>query len=229
MKTVLFVDDDPDFLKVMVKAFQLWSKGAFQADSADSVGAALVKLESMSVDLVVSDLNMPVIDGVQFLRLLGRKYPQVHKIMLTGYASDPDVKNCSASGAELILEKPKNHVELDNVFQALKEILESAEPGKADTLKQANLKELLELFCNGGATLILEIASKDLSGKVFVEKGAIIHAETNEGSSGIEAFRQLMALTEGDYQILAYESPPKVSITESWQRVLKAADSSEEE
>ena len=217
MKTVLFVDDDIDFLNLMSKAFQLWTETEVRIESATTVGAALVKLESMPVDLIVSDLNMPIIDGAQFMRLLNRKYPRVHKVMLTGFLGDPGLTSCSASGAELILEKPRHPAELDTIFFAIREILEAENVvhGKGGH-QQADLNQLLEMFCNGGATLILEISSTTEKGYLYVEKGFVTHAETQGGKIGMEAFCALMTLPDGNFKITAYEPPPSVSIRANW-------------
>ena len=76
--------------------------------SAESAGKALSFLQKERVDLVVLDIQMPVIDGLQFLNLVHRKYPNLQKVVLTGYAQDNYRAACLSGGADLFLEKTQN-------------------------------------------------------------------------------------------------------------------------
>lgn len=81
--TLLFVDDESSILSSLNRLFR--PKG-YRILTAGSGADGLAILEKESVDLVVSDMRMPVMDGAQFLEQVRDRWPQVVRILLTGYA-----------------------------------------------------------------------------------------------------------------------------------------------
>ena len=79
---VLHVDDDSDLLEVSKTI--LIEEGIFEIDTASCVDDALKKLESLNFDVVVSDYDMPVKDGLMFLRQLRDKKNEIPFILFTG-------------------------------------------------------------------------------------------------------------------------------------------------
>src|SRR3989442_15953146 len=87
-KKILFVDDEVallDLLRAMMTGF---SGGTWEVLVAEEVSKALAILQTDRIDLLVIDIHMPLVDGVQFLNLLQRKYPNILKVILTGDATD---------------------------------------------------------------------------------------------------------------------------------------------
>ncbi|QPF75929.1 response regulator [Roseateles sp. DAIF2] len=81
--TILFVDDEPSILSALRRLFR---PEGYRVLLAESATAALALLETEPVDLVVSDMRMPVMDGAQFLEQVRRRWPELVRILLTGYA-----------------------------------------------------------------------------------------------------------------------------------------------
>lgn len=79
---VLFVDDEEQILKSIKRRVM---DQPFISYFADSVERALNILENNEIAVVVTDLKMPNINGVEFLKILGDKYPDIVKIVLSGY------------------------------------------------------------------------------------------------------------------------------------------------
>jgi response regulator RpfG family c-di-GMP phosphodiesterase len=81
--TLLCVDDEPSILSSLRRLFRPHGYRIFLAES----GAAGLKiLETESVDLVISDMRMPEMDGATFLKAVRERWPRVVRILLTGYA-----------------------------------------------------------------------------------------------------------------------------------------------
>jgi YesN/AraC family two-component response regulator len=99
-RRILFVDDDPQFLQMIDRVMRLWSKGIWEVVTAPSASAALAILQDQAVNLAVIDVCMPVVDGLQFLSIVNRRYPDLQKVVLTGYATDAYRSACLANGAE---------------------------------------------------------------------------------------------------------------------------------
>ncbi len=83
LPTVLCVDDEPNILSALKRLFR--GKG-WQTLTADSAQAGLALLQTQSVDLVISDMRMPEMDGAQFLAEVRTRWPATLRLLLTGYA-----------------------------------------------------------------------------------------------------------------------------------------------
>jgi CheY-like chemotaxis protein len=121
-KSILLVDDDRAFLEMLAELMDTQQAGAWEIHLATSTAQALSMLRERSVDLVVLDLEMPVVDGIQFLRLLERKYPGLRKAVLTGHGDPARRTECMEHGAELFLEKPQTADGYESVLAALFEL-----------------------------------------------------------------------------------------------------------
>ena len=103
--TVLVVDDDPDLLEVLVIIFE--GEG-FKVFSAGDGGEAINLVKSKNIDVVVSDIRMPTVGGVELLKQIKQHNP--HKpivIFVTGF-SDITEKQALEAGASAIFTKPFN-------------------------------------------------------------------------------------------------------------------------
>ena len=81
--TILLVDDEPSILSALRRLLRPQGYKILMAEGG-AAGLALMALES--VDLVVSDMRMPEMDGVQFLEQVRERWPGTVRVMLTGYA-----------------------------------------------------------------------------------------------------------------------------------------------
>jgi two-component system, OmpR family, response regulator len=81
---VLVVDDEDDFLQIFIKRLQARNMDVAGVESGEK---ALELLEKGSFDVVILDVKMPGMDGVDVLREMKRKWPLMEVIMLTGHAS----------------------------------------------------------------------------------------------------------------------------------------------
>jgi len=81
--TVLFVDDEPSILSALRRLVR--SQG-YRVLLAEGGRAGLALLEAQAVDLVVSDMRMPEMDGAAFLEQVRQRWPEAGRILLTGYS-----------------------------------------------------------------------------------------------------------------------------------------------
>jgi len=81
--TVLFVDDEPSILSALRRLFRAH---AMPVQVANSAAEALALLQQHPVDVVVSDMRMPQMDGVAFLEQVRLRWPDTLRLLLTGYA-----------------------------------------------------------------------------------------------------------------------------------------------
>jgi DNA-binding NtrC family response regulator len=112
---VLLVDDEGEFLDTLVKRIQ---KRNVNAKGVRSGEEALAFLEKNPVDVVVLDVRMPGMDGIETLRALKRQHPLTEVIMLTGHASLEVAIEGMELGAFDYLMKP---VEIDDLLYKLQD------------------------------------------------------------------------------------------------------------
>ena len=82
--TVLFVDDEGEFLEILMKRMNKRNVNVIGVNSGED---AILRLEQDSVDVVVLDVKMPGMGGIETLRQIKERYPLVEVIMLTGHAN----------------------------------------------------------------------------------------------------------------------------------------------
>jgi len=102
---ILLVDDETAFLDAMRRRL---SKRGFDVETAESGMDAMEILEDMhgSIEVVVLDVKMPGLDGIETLREVKRKYPMVEVVMLTGHATVDSAIEGMKLGAFDYLMKP---------------------------------------------------------------------------------------------------------------------------
>ncbi len=108
-EVILVVDDSPDTLEVLQRNLESQGYVVFTALNASD---AIRLLESTDVDLVVTDLKMPGVSGLELVRHVRENLKDTEVMMITGYASVQGAVKAVKSGAEEYLAKPFTDEEL---------------------------------------------------------------------------------------------------------------------
>jgi DNA-binding NtrC family response regulator len=116
VKRILVVDDEEN---TRIGLSKLLSQEGFQVESAANGNDALEMLGQHKINLVISDINMPDMNGLVFLRELGRKFPSTNVIMMTAYGGVESYLEAMNLGAYEYLHKP---VRLDELRSVMKKI-----------------------------------------------------------------------------------------------------------
>lgn len=222
-KQFLFVDDDAEFLTGIRDFFGALSQGSWEIHLAQNHAQAFAALQKQKMDLIVVDIGMPVVDGVQFLRLLNRTHPGQQVVMLTALATKEHRKECLEMGALLFLEKPTAPGGYESIFAALDALAaSSASEGFRGVMRRLGLQEVLQMECLGTKSSILEIFTTKARGRIYIKDGVILHAE--KGSvQGEVALYSLLALRGGEFNLRPFEEPPQRTIQGQWEFLLMEA------
>ncbi|MDH3391023.1 MAG: response regulator [Desulfobulbaceae bacterium] len=113
--SVLLVDDEEQFLQALSE--RLTNRG-LQVDSVTSGEEAVVQVENKNFDAVVLDLAMPGINGIETMKRIKEKRPDLEIIILTGHATVKVGIEAMKLGAEDFLEKP---VDLNVLLERIRE------------------------------------------------------------------------------------------------------------
>jgi CheY-like chemotaxis protein/glycine cleavage system H lipoate-binding protein len=140
---VLVVDDEQIVLDSVRKHLR---KENYSVHSALSVREALGKMEKTPMDIILTDLMMPDIDGLEFVAMVKRDFPQTPMIMVTGYATINTALQATQLGAFDYIAKPFTKKELLGVLTRAADIVRAAE--KAPAEKQAGQAPKLETTAN---------------------------------------------------------------------------------
>jgi len=111
---VLMVDDEEDFVKTLAERMKMRD---LDSDVALNGEQALQLVEDQIPDVMVLDLKMPGIDGMEVLRRVRKAYPQVQVVILTGHGSEKDEAEAQRLGAFAYLQKP---VDIEKLIGTLK-------------------------------------------------------------------------------------------------------------
>ena len=128
---LLLVDDDPGLLKLL--GMRLVSEG-YSVVTAESGPEALRVLGREKVDLVISDLRMDEMDGLQLFSEIQKGHPGMPVIILTAHGSIPDAVAATQQGVFSFLTKP---VDKDALYKAIDEALEQRSPATDESWRQA--------------------------------------------------------------------------------------------
>ena len=222
-RQVLFVDDDVDFLGTIGKLYEAYSHGSWEIHLAPSTARALAILDGHPLDLVVIDVQMPVVDGIQFLQLVHRRFPGLGKVVLTGFGNEEMRAKSLEQGADLYLEKPRTSEGFESVFATMQELANwQPQEGFRGLLRQVGLSDVLQMECLAKNSSILELTSDQFQGHIYIKEGTIIHAQAGQ-ASGEPAFHRLFALPGGSFSLKPFEEPPVRSIDAHWEFLLMEA------
>ncbi|WP_292370460.1 response regulator [Methanoregula sp. UBA64] len=103
MYSVLFVDDEPDLLDI-TKLF-LEASGKFHVDTCGSAADALALPGLAAYDAVITDFQMPVMNGIEFLKEIRQKFGDLPVLIFTGHSREDIVIEALNSGADFYVQK----------------------------------------------------------------------------------------------------------------------------
>ncbi len=140
---ILYVDDEPENLR----AFKASFRRDFSVVLAESVDQGMEVLKKSDIHIVLTDQRMPNKTGVEFLREISKDYPDVMRILVTGYSDINVVKEAINDGNIFkYIEKPWNNEKMKNVILKAYEIYELKIKSKEKTQELAKANEQLEFM-----------------------------------------------------------------------------------
>src|SRR5215510_3015999 len=126
MKTVLIVDDEKLFLSCLVEGLSVFSD-EFDVSTAENGKEALQILAARPIDIVVTDLRMPVMDGFGLIAEMTKSHPQVPIIVMTAFGTPRIEEQIREFHAFKYLEKP---IELEMLAEQVRSGLSQLAEGR---------------------------------------------------------------------------------------------------
>ncbi|WP_426484749.1 sigma-54-dependent transcriptional regulator [Flavobacterium sp. 2] len=114
-KNILIVDDNYEMLNLFQRTVKALNYNTYKASS---VNEAIEVLKSHSIDLLITDLNMPEINGIELLKYTEEHFPNAAKLVVSGVSTIDSAVNAIKSGALDYLIKPFTSNELSNAIKS---------------------------------------------------------------------------------------------------------------
>ena len=223
MKRVLVVDDEADMLWMLQRNL---NKGMEDVEilGAQSGEEALSILSDKKVELVISDINMPGMNGLDLLVEINNRYPQTGVIIMTAYPSNTYESQAMLGGSLRFVEKP---FDINDMRQIVKETLFTQE-GFQGTVDGIDLMDIVQFNGLARATAALKISTGGHEGMIFFKNGNVVHAMC-DSESGESAFFKMLSFQGGSLQNIRGVEPPVMSIKKSLESLLMEAASRTDE
>ena len=172
-KTILFVDNERNILSAIRRSLR---KEEWNLITATSAHEGLQVLQDQPVDLVVSDMRMPEMDGAAFLKQVKDLYPETIRIVLTGYSERESVSRAFAEAdIREMISKPWDDEELKLILRnalSQSELQEAQSPGLHEIINKieslptvprvyARIRDVIEHSEEVSATQIADVIVQD--------------------------------------------------------------------
>jgi CheY-like chemotaxis protein len=215
---ILLLDDDPDLLDMYREILaQLPSRP--EVHTATSGARAMAMLEAEPFRLLISDLKMPKMDGLQVLSIVRRKYPQLRTVVLTSVMDEQFRSRVYALGVDLFWHKPGTDQEIKMFLECLESLLGREDESGFRGVQSKSLVDIIQLECISQSSSVLRISNGQLSGKIWIQDGEVVDAEAGELRAE-PAFHKILSWRTGNFETLSAEPNRPRTIFKSYNGLL---------
>src|SRR6266850_4505748 len=215
---VLLLDDDQDLLE-LYREMLVRLPSQPEIHTATSGARAIALLESEPFSLLISDLNMPKMDGLQVLTIVRRKFPQLRTAVMTSVVDAQFRTRAYAMGIDLFLEKPNSSQEIIFFLDCIESLLGREIDGGFRGVQSKSLVDNIQLECLSQSSSVLRITNGPLTGRIWIQDGELIDAEAGD-LAGEAAFHKILAWRTGMFETLPPEPSRPRTITKSYNGLL---------
>ncbi len=213
-KRVLVVDDEEDLTWSISKHLSK-DKEKYELICVNSGQKALDVLFQLPVDLVISDIRMPEISGLELLAKIKDSYPNTKVIIMTAYGSSEIQGEANKRGCLKYIEKP---FEINELRQLINNAIHEKK-GFEGKISEFRLTDLIQMNCLGRMTTTLYVEHEGARGAIYFDEGNIIHSEFEE-IEGEDAFYEILSWEGGNFTVEREKKPIKETIIKGWQSLL---------
>jgi CheY-like chemotaxis protein/predicted regulator of Ras-like GTPase activity (Roadblock/LC7/MglB family) len=195
-KTLLIVDDEREFLLSLVDGLQA-RHPEYRVLTAPNGKEALEILAADQVDVVLTDLRMPVMDGFELLARMNREHWSVPVIVMTAFGSPEIEERVLRTGSLQCLDKP---VSFDRVSSAIEQAFSAA--GTRSHVRGITLPAFMQLLEMERKTCTVVAAAEAGVARLYFKEGVLLDAETGE-KRGVEAAHEVFCWQNCQIEILS--------------------------
>lgn len=217
LKKVLIVDDEETLTWSMAKSLSK-DRDKYEVIIANSGKEALNLLKSNKIDLVISDIRMPDINGLDLLVKIKKENPEIKVIIMTAYGSSDVQREASRRGSLFYVEKP---FEISDIRKIIVDLI-GKKKGFQGRVFGLQLTDIIQMNCLSRVTTALTITKDSEKGIIYLNEGEVVHAECGE-EKGTDAFYRILSWQEGEFVSDVGILPSVQTIHQSWEHLLVEA------
>ncbi|MDH5673752.1 MAG: response regulator [Myxococcales bacterium] len=208
---VLIVDDDPQLLDTLTRKVRTWG---FDVTEAASAEGALRELGNGDFNVMVTDLRLGGVDGIDLIREARSVSPRTHTVLMSAYATARDHQLATDNGTVRVLCKPFTPSELRT---AIGDAIESRTSFRG-TLSGLSLVDVLQMLHLSRRTTSI-VLSGDAPGSLHFSDGELVHAECRQ-QVGTEALGVLLSAPSGTMATRPFDPATPATIAIPFQALI---------
>ncbi|NTV12595.1 MAG: response regulator [Desulfobulbaceae bacterium] len=187
MKNILIVDDEETVRVTLSEWFSAtYGPKEYHILQAANGISAIKHLATTSIDLLITDLNMPKMDGFELLAQMKSDYPRIPIIVISAF-STPDIKTKVVDlGAIRFIPKPFSFSDLEAIN--VPKLLEPTRKADKGFINGISLQSFLQLISMEAKSCTLTVRAGGKSGEIFLERGELMDARTGDLEGNDAAF-----------------------------------------
>ena len=231
---ILILDDDPDVLTLYKEMLaQLPSRPEIHTATTGTRAMALLDAEAFR--LLICDLKMPKMDGLQVLSIVRRRFPELRTVVMTGVQDEEFRSRAYALGVDMFWLKPDTQQNMQMFLECLESLLGRDATSGFRGVQSKSLMDIIQMESLSQSSSVLRITRGSLVGKIWLQEGELIDAET-DGARGEIAFRRILDWKSGTFESLPAEpdrertihKPVNALLLEAAQAMDEIADPTED-
>jgi DNA-binding NarL/FixJ family response regulator len=200
---ILILDDEADWLEMMREMLtQLPSKP--EVRTANNGAHAVAQLDAESFRLLICDLKMPRIDGLQILAIVRRRFPELRTVVLTGLEDEEFRSRAYALGVDLFWLKTDMQQNMKMFLDCLESLLGREMADGFRGIQNKSLMDIIQMESLSRNSTLLRLTRGPLVAKIWLQDGELIDAEV-QGAHGETAFRKILYWKSGTFENLPAE------------------------
>lgn len=214
-RKVLVVDDEETLTWSMTKTLAK-DRDKYELISTNTGTEALQTLQKSRIDVVVTDIRMPDINGLDLLSKIREEYPWTKVIIMTAYGSPEVQEEATKRGSYHYIEKP---FEISDIRNIILKALEEERGGFVGQVLDLQLVDVIQMGCLGRFSMSIAVSRGDEEGMIYFRNGEIVHAKIGD-LEGEEALYTMLSWKDGRFISQMGVPIPKETITDRWEHLL---------
>jgi len=176
MSKILIVDDEQLFLKILVEGLKnrREMEGIEILTAYNGKIAMDILMSNPDIDLVLTDLRMPEVDGFQLISYMMKKHPNIPIIVMTAYGSRELEKTIEEKGIFHYIEKP---IDFDELVEKVSSKLSAKQRGSLKGFKLSTLLQIMEMDM---LSCTLYVSFEGRTGTLYIKEGQVVNARLGD-------------------------------------------------
>ena len=216
---ILLLDDDQDFLDLYREMLTQHLPSLPEVKVANSGARGLAMIESEPFNLVIVDLNMPKMDGLQVITIVRRKHPQLRVVVLTAIRDEQFRTRAYGMGVDQYWIKPESDQEMGLFMESIDALISSEAQEGFRGVQSKSLVDIIQLECLSQSSCMLKIVNGPSEGRIYIQNGEVVDSEA-PGLNGEPAFQRILSWKTGTFETLPADPSRTRTIFTSYQGLL---------